>query len=215
MWGVRGTLRAGAGSLWDEAETLAQLLTRAGASVEFLEARTQTSTTWTRDHLFRNPIDPPTTMTEERGLALRAELGLPPPSPRELIDRDDVRTSALLLELAPKLTSLPALADLPQNEPDMVPVLRVTAGGRTFVVDMAEPGLPSDQTKTQGSLLPSTTIAQDEVLEVSLLAVDATRPSALSPLVTARVPHRARGADPLRADHAGGRVRIVLQDAAA
>ncbi|MFO0680165.1 MAG: vWA domain-containing protein [Polyangiaceae bacterium] len=185
-WGVRGTLRAGAGSLWDKSETLADLLTRAGATVEKLEGRTQASATWTRDHLFPKLADVPSTLTDERASALRAELGLAAIMPRPDVDRDDTKTSALVAAMQSKLVGVPALVPFPANEPDTVPILRVTSGGRTFLVDVAESGLPVDQTKTQGSLLPSTPTAQSESVEVSLLAVDSTRPGSSNVLVSGR-----------------------------
>lgn len=187
-WGIRGTLRAGAGSLWDKADALVSLARRAGATADLLEGRTKASATWTKDHLVRELPVVPDTLSEARGMELRAELGLPPALPRPSVDPDDTRTSALVTELSAKLSALPALAVFPQGEPDMVPVVRIVSGGRTRLVDMAEPGLALDQTNTQGSLLPSTTATETETVEVSLLAVDATRPGATTVLASGRWP---------------------------
>lgn len=137
-WGVRATLRSGAGTPREIAELLAWLLQRAGFPAEVVEAQ-QRNAPLAADLLRRAPPAPFAPDLDSAMLeVVRRTLNLPPPQPPQPVDAEG-RASAELA--APLLTTLGQhkRTPLPFNTDERLfylPTVRLTRNGQQQLVNL-------------------------------------------------------------------------------
>lgn len=136
-WGVRATLRGGAGTPREIAELLAGLLGRAGFRAEVVEAL-QTDRPAVADLLRRPPPAPFDPQLDDATLAaVQRALNLPAPQPPQPADADGRASAALA---APVLAALgEGRTPLPFNTDERLlylPMVRLTLDGRPQLVNL-------------------------------------------------------------------------------
>jgi hypothetical protein len=140
LWGVRGTLRSGTGTLRDKAELLAELYRRAGFSAAVEEVAITYDAGFVRKVLVREvarAFEP--TATPEQAARWLELLGVAAPAEAAVIDGDGARATALgdaLLALLPPTAKVDDFSDVP---PPAMPLVAVTVDGEKKYANVALP----------------------------------------------------------------------------
>lgn len=145
-WGVRGTLRSGAGTPREKAELAAELYRRAGFQAEVVVGKLREENADARKLLFAPvkrefkpaPLEP-----------IVAHLNLAPATPsRQAPDQAPATASTLLAELE-KIGAMPKEAFDLQSKDVTVPLVKVTINGETKYANPIVPGAQFGESYTQ------------------------------------------------------------------
>lgn len=129
-WGVRGTLRGGAGTPREKAELLASLYERAGFQATVVRGKADPAKLDGKKVLLRaieRTFAPPATAAEAR--RIRVALGNDPPMMRSVIDADGTKAKALAAALLAALPKDAAATPFDFTLTDF-PLVRVKVGGQ-------------------------------------------------------------------------------------
>ncbi|MET8148798.1 vWA domain-containing protein [Actinoplanes sp. NPDC049668] len=186
-WGVRGTLRGGAGSARDKAETLAELYRRAGFQAEVVAGKLADDVDiMSIFRPVRRPFAP--TADEDSIDGWRKAIGTQPTSTaadRAAAVRDDLAARAdLARQLSAALPSRRA-ADVARPRDRRVPLVKVMVNGREVFANPLVPGARLGASHTTDQPLKASRAQPGTSVTVRLLAATTAEPGNPKPLVEA------------------------------
>lgn len=141
LWGIRGTMRSGTGTLRDKAELLVELYHRAGFTAEVMEVRTPNDPAFV-DRVLMRAVDRPFAPEVEASTlsGWRESLGLTePPEPSEVIDDDHASAAALAGALLGVIPDAQTTVPFNKSKPGYMPVVAVEVGGQVRFANVADP----------------------------------------------------------------------------
>ncbi|MEZ4222222.1 MAG: hypothetical protein R3B13_14900 [Polyangiaceae bacterium] len=177
LFGLRGTLRGGGGTMRDKADLLVDLYKRAGFEAEVVAVSTPKITDFVKKVLLRSvsrvfdPQVPDAKVAEWLGL-----LQIAPPTDSTVLDKDDSAANALAQAVLGMLPSDAKAQAFDFSDPISIPIVRVTDGGAKKLANPALPDLPFGDAGTTASAATAAEAQKLPTLTATLSIVSSSNP---------------------------------------
>ena len=152
LFGVRGTLRGGAGSMRDKADLLVELYKRAGLEAEVVAVSTPKTADFVKTVLIRSVsrvFDPQ--VSDQKVSEWLSLLKIAPSTVKEVLDPDNAAATALAQALLAQLPADAKAQGFDFSPPISIPIVRVTVAGEKKLANPALPDLAFGESGSAGN----------------------------------------------------------------